>query len=210
MSLTTYITETRRLLHDANGKFWSTAELTDYVNEGRRQVAVDTHCLRSIEDATLVASTETYAVASLTALDERVVDILNFTVIWGQTRVPLFWAPWTQFNARWRTWVTNESRPAAWALTGSCPMATLYLQPVPDQAYECEVDVAYIPIPLVDDSTVDELVYPFTKPVAFYAAYQAKLKEQSYGESQAFLEQYARKAMEAINAYTRRIPSAFN
>lgn len=208
--LSEYVTETRRLLHDANGRFWSTSELEDYVNEGRRQVAVDTHCLRYLETAAaLVTNTETYAVASFTAKADRCIDILNLTVIWGQQRVPMLWAPWGQFNAKYRVWVTNTTRPTVWSLQGSCPMATLYVQPVPDQDYVAQADICYIPIPLVDDTTVDELIYPFSKPVAFYAAYLAKYKEQGYGEANAFLQDYARKGMEAINSFTARVPNQY-
>lgn len=209
MALTAYLNETRRLLHDSNGNFWSTSELTDYINDARFQTAVDTHCLRSLEDVAIVQDQETYDIATFTSKATRMVDILNLTLIWGQQRVPMLWAPWTQFNARFRIWVTNTNRPCVWSLQGSCPMATLYVQPVPNTDYDAEADIAYIPIPLVDNSTVDELVYPFTKPVAYYAAYKAKHKEQSYGEAQVFLQEYARKALEAINAYTRRLPNAY-
>lgn len=208
--LSEYVTETRRLLHDANGRFWATSEIQDYVNEARRQVAVDTHCLRFLDTAVaLVSGTETYAVATLTSKGERCIDILNFTVIWGQQRIPMLWSAWGQFNAKYRVWVTNLSRPTVWSLSGSAPMATLYVNPVPDQNYVAEADICYIPIPLVDDTTVDELVYPFSKPVAFYAAYLAKYKEQSYGEATAFLQEYARKGIEAINGFTARIPNQY-
>ena len=209
MALSTYRTETRRLLHDANARFWSNSQLDDYINEARRQVACDTHCLRSLETINFVANTETYAVATLTSKAERCVDILNITLIYGNQRIPLFWCAWTDFNAKFRVWQTNTNRPAAFSLYGMVPMATLYVQPVPNTAYTAEADICYVPIPLVDDSTVDEIVYPCTKPVAFYAAHLAKYSEQSYGEAQTFLVDYARKALECINTYTRRVPSAY-
>lgn len=210
MALSTYRTELRRLLRDANGRFWSNDELNDYINQSRKQVATDTHCLRSVEDVAFTNGDETYAWASFTSLGVRAVDMLNLTVIWGQQRVPMMWAPWTEFNARYRVWVTNESRPCVWSMTGSLPSATIYVQPVPDDDYDGEADVAYIPVDLVDDTTVDEIVYPFTKPVAYYAAHLAKFKEQSYGESQIFIAQYARLAMECINTYTRKLPNVYS
>lgn len=208
--LSTYVTETQRLLHDASARFWSVSEIQDYVNEARRQVAVDTHCLRYLDTtAELLEDTETYAMSTFSTKGERAIDLLNLTLIWGSQRIPMLWAPWGQFNALYRVWVTNTTRPTVWSLQGSLPMATLFVQPVPDQDYDCEADIAYIPIPLVDDSTEDELVYPFSKPVAFYAAYRAKFKEQSYGEANDFLQQYARQAMECINAFTARIPNQY-
>jgi len=52
-TLSSYITEVRRLLHDANGVFWSDQELTDDINAARERVVRDTGCLRTL----LVAST---------------------------------------------------------------------------------------------------------------------------------------------------------
>ena len=44
-----YITEVRRLLHDANGNFYSNSQLTDYINAARERLVRDTGCLRSIQ-----------------------------------------------------------------------------------------------------------------------------------------------------------------
>lgn len=46
MALSAYITSTRRLLRDANAAFWSSAELTDYINEARVRTVSDTACTR--------------------------------------------------------------------------------------------------------------------------------------------------------------------
>ena len=50
-TLNGYITEVRRLLHDANGNFYSDSELTDYINGARDRVARDTGCLRKLQVA---------------------------------------------------------------------------------------------------------------------------------------------------------------
>jgi hypothetical protein len=57
-TLSSYITEVQRLLHDANSVFWSTSELTDYINDARERVARDTGCLRTLQiTATPISST---------------------------------------------------------------------------------------------------------------------------------------------------------
>ena len=211
MALSDYVTATRRLLHDSSGRVWSTAELNAYVNDGRKRLAVDTHCLRYLDTAvTLTTHTETYSGATLTAKGTRCIDIANFTVLWGSQRVPMIWCPWTKFNALYRPWQVNYSRPCVWSFAGTSPASsTIYVQPVPDQAYTAEVDLFYVPVDLVDDTTVDELAYPFDSPVPYYAAHLAKLQEQSYGEAEELKKQYATKAMEAINSFTRRLPNAY-
>ena len=210
MSLNSYITATRRLLHDANGRVWSTSELTDYINEGRKRVAVDTHCLRSLENVAFLTSTETYLLSTATTKLARAFDLKNLTVLWGSQRVPMEWYPWTQFNALYRPWTINLSRPCVWSFYGSNPTTKLiYVQPVPDQAYTAQGDLFYFPVDLASDSDTDELSYPFTDPVPYYAASKAKESEQSYGEAQQFLTQYAKKALEAINSFTAYYQSAY-
>lgn len=210
MSLSTYRTETRRLLHDSSGRVWSDAELNDYINDGRKRCALDTHCLRSLESISFTTSTETYAVATLTTKLTRCVDISNITVLWGSQRIPMEWYAWTEFNARFRPWTVNLSRPTVWSFYGTSPATqVIYIQPVPDQNYVAQMDIYYIPVDLVDDTTVDELAYPFTAPVAYYAAYKAKFNQQGYGEAEVFKKEYANKGIEAINSFTRRLQSAY-
>ena len=52
-TLQTYLTECRRLLHDAVGNFWSDPELIDYINAARQRVAADTACSRRLVTITL-------------------------------------------------------------------------------------------------------------------------------------------------------------
>ena len=47
-TLSSYLTEVRRLLHDANGVFWSDSELTDDINSARERVVRDTGFLRTL------------------------------------------------------------------------------------------------------------------------------------------------------------------
>ena len=47
-TLSTYLTQVQRLLHDANNNFYSQSQLTDYINEARRRTVRDTGALREI------------------------------------------------------------------------------------------------------------------------------------------------------------------
>ena len=210
-NLATYLNETRRLLHDAASNFWTQSELTDYINDGRYRVAADTKCLRALRTITITTAVESYPIASTftSGVGQGAIDVLNVTVLWGALRVPLLYMPWTEFNAKMRTWVNNVSRPAVWSRYGTSP-GTIFLGPIPDLNYQTEFDVSYIPSTLVDANTVEELSYPFTNPVSFYAAYKAKIKEQSYAEANIFLEQYRAKAIEGVNqVFTRYLPNVY-
>lgn len=46
MALNAYISATQRLIHDASNQFWSTADITAYINEGRAKIAAMGQCVR--------------------------------------------------------------------------------------------------------------------------------------------------------------------
>jgi len=207
VNLSEYITATRRLLHDATGQYWSNSELTDYINTARNRVAQDTKCLRQLlTGVTLSNNVENYSVAALTG-GARVVDIMGISIYWGNTRIKLQYKPWTQFDAEFRYWQNMQSRPIAYSRLGALQV---YIGPKPDQNYTSDWDIAYMPTALVSDNSTEEIPDLFTTPVKYYAAYLAKFKEQSYGESEMFKGEYQQNVMQIARAYmTRVIPDAY-
>jgi len=139
-----------------------------------------------------------------------ILDILNINLYWGNTRVPLNYLPWTDFNARLRFWQNYIGRPLAFSIYGQ---GQIYLGPVPDQVYQIEVDCIILPLPLSlnTPNAVDTIVDPYTTPVEFYAAYLAKYYEQSYGEAEIYKQEYVKHASSVVNTtFTRRIPSVYS
>jgi hypothetical protein len=275
-TLSSYITEVQRLLHDANSVFWSTSELTDYINDARERVARDTGCLRTLQiTATPISSTGVPATvwtagATVTAgqfifnnifiyqvvtggvLSDTAppypaanytfppstpftdgtatlqysgpaeiipfatistgttLDILNVNIYWGNSRIPLRYLPWSNFNAQLRYWQNYVGRPVCFSVYGQ---NTIYIGPVPDQAYVVEIDSTILPTALTtsNPNVVDQIQDPYTTPVAFYAAYKAKYKEQSYGEAEIYKQEYMKHVQAVLNSvYTRRIPDPYS
>ena len=275
-TLSSYITEVQRLLHDANSVFWSTSELTDYINDARERVARDTGCLRTLQiTATPISSTGvpatvwtagatvtagqflfnnvfiyevvTGGVLSSTAppypssgytfppstpftdgtatlqysgpaeiipyatiATGTTLDILNVNIYWGNSRIPLRYLPWSNFNAQLRYWQNYVGRPVCFSVYGQ---NTIYIGPVPDQAYVAEIDSTILPtaLSLNTPNVNDQIQDPYTTPVAFYAAYKAKYKEQSYGEAEIYKQEYAKQIQAVLNSvYTRRIPDPYS
>jgi hypothetical protein len=206
-TLQTYITQCRRLLHDANANFWSDSELTDYINAARERLVRDTGCLRTIQTVNTVTNQEVYQFSALPS-GIQTMDILNINLYWGNTRIPLRYLPWTQFNAELRFWQNYYGRPIAFTVYGQ---QAFYLAPVPDQVYAMELDTIILPTALVNLTDVDAIISPWTDPVPYYACHTAKFKEQSYGEAEIFLNQYKAKAMSVINtSFTRRMPDPYS
>lgn len=206
-TLGNYITECRRLLHDANANFYSDTELTDYINSARVRLVRDTGCLRSYQTTATVTSQEVYTFSTLPE-GANTMDVININLIWGNTRIPMRYLPWTQFNAELRFWQNYSGRPIAYSMYGP---TSFYIGPVPDQVYSMELDTVIMPTPLVNQSDVDTIPDPWTTPVAFYACYKAKYKEQSYGEAEIFKQEYQRQAQSVLaTTYTRRMPNPYS
>lgn len=137
-------------------------------------------------------------------------DIMNVTPIWGNLAPPLNYQPWTEFNAKMRLLrATNQQRPCVWSRYGTSG-GSAFLQPIPDQMYVTEFDTAILPQLLTDDITPDAIAFPYTTPVAYYAAWKAKYNQQQFAEAQNFLNDYRRKVMEAqASVQMRRVPNPY-
>lgn len=208
VTLQQYIQECRLLLHDATSAFFSDAELTGYINTARDRLARDTGCLRQLQTDTTIANQEVYTFATL-ANGANTFDVLNINLIWGNSRIPLQYLPWTNFNAQLRYWQNYIGRPIAFSLYASS--TSYYLGPVPDQAYVMELDTTVIPAAMANLSDVETIPNTYTSPVAFYAAHKAKFKEQAYGEAEIFKQEYINKARNVLATnYTRRMPNPYS
>ena len=275
-TLSSYLTQVQRLLHDANNNFYSQQQLTDYINEARERVCRDTGALRTLQisatpiggngQAAIPYQTNTAVTAgqyvfsniftyqvtgsgttgssappypgTLTfppstpftngtatlqyygpaeiipyaALPQGIqtLDVLNLNIYWGNSRIPLRYLPWTNFNAQLRYWQNYVGRPVCFSIYGQ---SQIYIGPVPDQSYAVDLDTVMLPTALTlsaPDAT-DPINAPYTTPVAYYAAYKAKFKEQSYGEAEIFKQQYDRQVQAVLNSvFTRRIPDPYS
>jgi hypothetical protein len=65
-TLNQYEVQVADLLHDPNQRIWSLTQLDLYINEARRQVVMDTGCLRSLQVAYLTAGQEVYTFGQVT------------------------------------------------------------------------------------------------------------------------------------------------
>lgn len=138
----------------------------------------------------------------------QTLDVININLYWGNTRIPMRYLPWTQFNAELRFWQNYIGRPIAFSVYGQ---SQIFISPVPDQVYTIEVDTIVLPAPLVNLNDVDDINDPFTTPVKFYAAYLAKYYEQSYGEAEIYKQEYIKHVQSVlVSINTRRMPNPYS
>jgi hypothetical protein len=206
MVLSDYITDCRRLLHDANANFYSDTELTDYINQGRSRMVRDTGCLRTYQVSSVAANQEIIQTSTLPS-GTNTLDIINLNLIWGNTRISLQYLPFTDFNARLRYYQNYIGRPIAYSMYGQ---NSIYLGPVPDQTYSIELDTVILPTALSNAAPTETIPDPYTTPVSFYACYKAKHKEQAYGEAEIFKQEYTSQVRAVLSSvFTRRITTPY-
>jgi hypothetical protein len=138
-----------------------------------------------------------------------VLDILNINLYWGNTRVPLDYAQWSEFNAKMRFWQNYIGRPLVFSIYSE---NRIYIGPVPDQTYQIEIDCVVLPnnLEITTPTAVDVINDPYSTTVKFYAAYLAKYYEQSFGEAEIYKQEYTTQIRAVLNSvFTRRIPTMY-
>lgn len=208
VTLSDYIFVVRRLLHDANANFWTDQELTIDINDARQRLVRDTGCHRILQTSAVLTGIESYDFSTLPE-GTKTMDVINLNVYWGNSRVPLRYVSWTQFNAQMRYWINYQGQPVIYSMYGP---NKYFVAPVPDQDYVTELDTVVRPTDLVALDDIDtDIVDPWKDPVPFYAAYMAKFKEQSYGEAELFKQQYVQQLQNVLSTtFTRRMPDPYS
>ena len=90
-TLTDYLTQVENLLHDTSNVFWTTQQLTNYINEARERTVRDTGCLRTLQttstpiSATGVVATPWTPNATVTAGQVVFSNIFLYTYQTGGT-----------------------------------------------------------------------------------------------------------------------------
>ena len=277
-TLQSYLSQTRALLHDARGAFFSDPDLIGYINGACRRSVADSTCYRKLQTIYLSTGLELYGYGQVSGcsivsggtgyvnptvtfsdpptggttavgtvlstsgvisdilvsnggsgytsaatvtisgggtgasvissvIDINTLDTVNITLIWGSRRLILNRVSFTEFQATVRGFLSFSQQPGIAAIYGQ---SQWYLGPVPNQSYVTEWDTVVTPPDLVNLTDVSVISYPYTDPIPYYAAHTAKIAEQSYKESDKFLELYQQKMRQAIrSSMMRKLPSAY-
>lgn len=284
MALTAYLTATRRLLHDAAGKYYSDSELTTDINSARSRIGLDTGSVRGLFTYYLSYNQEVYpymgsvanigiasagtlytaaptisfsggggsgvtasaaitsgtlssititangtgytaaptvvftggtagVAATATATILNALDVNSITVNYQNSWQMLGYAPFTNFQARARYYRATTGNPEWWTEgppAGAGGGRAWYVFYIPNQSYQCDIDAIVMPNALEDDTTAEQLSYPATDLIPYYAAYLAKYNQQAFDESARFLSIYDELLKRGQSAkYQRRLPNPY-
>lgn len=214
--LTTYITQTQRLLQNPapSTGLYSTASVTDYINVARKQLAGEGECVRRIGTIDTVVGQREYSFAdidigaSATTGIAGVFNVRRINFASGDGQLYVNPRPWEWFDQYClNTPLAPTGVPTTWSQYGqgggapsggSFQSGSFFLDPIPDVIYTLYCDCVCYPITLVDDDTREAIPFIFTDAVPFFAAWYALLSNQTqarradaeayYGYYQEFLK----------------------
>lgn len=151
--------------------------------------------------------------ATATASIMTALDIISITVNYQNAWTQLAYTYFTNFQAKARYYRSITGMPALWSAgppQGVAGGNSFYIFQIPSMSYQCDIDAIMTPDPLVDDSTAEQLKYPETDLVPYYAAYLAKYQQQMFEESANFLRIYDELLKRGqASKYQRRIPNPY-
>ena len=195
--LTTYLTETNRLLQNpaATSALYSTSDLTAYINIARGQIAGESESIRVYAPMALLPSQQVYPFSAITLTGtpgvSGVFNVRGLTIgiasgqSWLRPRSFPYFQLYFLNNPE-----TEVAAPIEYAQYGQGATGSLYFNPTPDQDYTAYLDCVCFPIPLVDDTTVEALPYPWTDCVPYFAAYMALMSAQRAPDADHMFQLY--------------------
>lgn len=202
--LTAYLNQVQALLQNppANSTLYSPASLTAFINQARGQVAGDGECIRppqGLFPLTLTAGTRNYSFSLIDVSSASgVAGVFNVRQVLITVANGYAWVrprPWEWFTFyRLNNPVPTPAQTNEWAQLGQGETGTLWVDPIPDMAYQLNIDAACVPIPLVDDTTPEAIPYPWTDCVQYFATYLALLASQvpaRQADGDRMLQRYA-------------------
>ena len=229
--LTTYLNRTNRLLQYPTASpqtLYSTADLTDYINQARGQVAGEGQCIMALGTIPTVVGQTGYNFSDIntgTPAITGIQGVLNISrialVIAGTGRKILTPRPWDYFDQYYiNNPVPASGPPTVWAQygqgsagigsitgvgAGTMVGGNFFINPIPDQVYVLSIRAACYPNALVVDTDVEAIPYLWTDAVPYFAAYLALLSAQS-GQRQAD----AARMLERYGVFVERARAAAN
>jgi len=194
MALNNYIQQVQLLLGDVVQAKFNFFDLVNYVNTARNQIAAASNSCRFFGAISTTANVRTINFSGFT-LPSGFGSVLNVRMITrttsGANMVKLQQRPFEWFLAYNLSAATVASGPpTTWSQYAQGTSGSIYLDPIPDQAYSLNSDTVCIPSPLALDSDPEVLPYPWTDAVPYYAAYYALLTIQQPQLAQQMFQLY--------------------
>lgn len=193
--LSQYIAQVRSLLDDATGAEYTDGNLTTFINDARVQIAGASESIRTLASLDLTVGVQNYLYSAFTALPtgaQGVLAVRKGRVLNGALWQEIISREWEWFFSYLLTGSATgvHGVPSTFAEQTPGVAGTMYVNPIPDQAYTSSFDVVCYPIALATDGDVEIIPYPWTEAIQYFAAYLAYLSRQRKADADAMFQRY--------------------
>lgn len=196
MALNAYVAATQILLSNpsAPATLYSTANITQFVNTARTQLAGESECCRVTGTLAVTSATALYDFTSITNLPAGAAGVYNIRQATrsagsGQSYMGSRPYPWAL-----NYWLNNSAPvagpPTEWSQYGIGATGSLLINPSPDQNYTLNLDVVALPSILSTDTDPEIIPYAYTDAVPFFAAFYAYMSAQRQTDAQTMYGRY--------------------
>jgi hypothetical protein len=185
------------------GKTDDPNELNDYINEARRRVAFDAKLYRRMEPITFTEGQIAYSIPTITGVLTNF-SLFRIYVTNGGVTYPLSQLSYTDLRNKWLN-SNIRSAPQAWS---HIDQLSFRIGPVPNQAYNGELDLVTLPDDLVDPMDIDTITFPYADCVKYWAAYLAYAKDKGFIEADNMIRRYVYEMSENVGDAVHVIAAA--
>ena len=191
--LNDYIAQTQSLLDDPSAVEYTTADLTNYINDARIQIAGSSESLRDLGTLALVGSQQNYQFPNVVLVGGApglggVLDVRMAALVGGNQVAMRSWEWFFSYYVAIPVRPTGIPTVAAVLTPGIA--GTIWFAPIPNAAMSALLDAVWYPIPLIDDTTPEALAVPWQDAVPYFAAYLAYLNAQRRTDADAMYNRY--------------------
>lgn len=192
----------------------TTAQLTQFINLARGQVAGQAECVPAIGEIVTTPGTTGYAFTAIqfSSTDAPMIQgaisirMINLVTATGQKRLTMRDWPWFN-NYVIAKPVETQGPPKVWTQYRQGSAGVIFIN-IPDQAYELAVDAVCYPIDLAGTAgEVDAIPYLWSDAVPFYAAYYAYMAFQRQADADHMYQRFQEMMGRARTAVTPSVLS---
>lgn len=220
LTLAQYLVRTQRLLQNPSAptSLYPTDALTEWINQGRVQVAGESEAIRQLGTIDTVPGSRVYQIDDINtgvSATNGIAGALKVNAIMFSVGEGYKWIgprAWQWFQTFYMAKVVpSEGEPTDWAQYGQGSTGNFYLDPIPQQVYTLTCDCVCYPIDLEDDNDVDAIPKLWDDAVPYYAAYLALLAAQSQqrsADANMMMERYSF-FVERARKFSNPMPSGY-
>lgn len=168
-TLTTLLSDLRSRLNELTARQWSDAQLTTWINEGARDLARRTECVRDTDDIAIVSGTASYTAPT---------DLVRFHKL--ELRLdagPIYSLEYRDFHSMDQVWNgtarNSEGRPLLYTTWGTPPTLQLIVFPTPTEDGDLRLYYYRFPATLASGSDTLEIPTGWEDAVTTYAEMMA-------------------------------------